>query len=62
MKRLAAGAGVLLLCAGSGLAAQREASSSTSADQWRGKWIAAPWSTERDGAELDGSRPMPVFG
>ena len=61
MKRLAAGAGVLLLCAGSGVAAQRAASSSTSADQWRGKWIAAPWSTERDGAELDGSRPMPVF-
>jgi hypothetical protein len=28
---------------------------------WTGKWIAAPWSTERDGAELDGSRPMPVF-
>ena len=28
---------------------------------WTGKWIAAAWSTERDGAELDGSRPMPVF-
>lgn len=28
---------------------------------WTGKWITAPWSTERDGAELDGSRPMPVF-
>lgn len=25
------------------------------------KWIQAPWSTERDGAEADGSRPMPVF-
>ncbi len=25
------------------------------------KWIQAPWSTERDGAELDGSRPMPIF-
>jgi len=25
------------------------------------KWIQAPWSTERDGAELDDSRPMPVF-
>src|SRR5579875_1564067 len=28
---------------------------------WTGKWIAAPWSTERDGAEADGSRPLPVF-
>ncbi|HEY4380642.1 MAG TPA: family 78 glycoside hydrolase catalytic domain [Acidobacteriaceae bacterium] len=28
---------------------------------WNARWIQAPWSTERDGAELDGSRPMPVF-
>jgi hypothetical protein len=28
---------------------------------WTAKWIQAPWSTGRDGAELDGSRPMPVF-
>jgi hypothetical protein len=28
---------------------------------WVAKWIQAPWSTERDGTELDGSRPMPVF-
>ena len=28
---------------------------------WTAKWIHAPWSTERDGAELDGTRPMPVF-
>jgi hypothetical protein len=28
---------------------------------WTAHWIQAPWSTERDGAELDGSRPMPVF-
>jgi alpha-L-rhamnosidase len=28
---------------------------------WAAKWIQAPWSTERDGAELDGSQPMPVF-
>lgn len=28
---------------------------------WKAKWIAAPWSTERDGAEADGSRPMPIF-
>src|SRR5581483_7554328 len=25
------------------------------------KWIQTPWSTVRDGAEADGSRPMPVF-
>ncbi len=25
------------------------------------RWIQAPWSTETDGAEADGSRPMPVF-
>lgn len=28
---------------------------------WTGKWIQAPWSSERDGAEPDGSKPMPVF-
>lgn len=28
---------------------------------WAAQWIQAPWSTERDGAELDGSRPLPVF-
>ena len=28
---------------------------------WTGRWIGAPWSTSRDGAETDGSRPMPVF-
>lgn len=28
---------------------------------WKAKWIAAPWSTVRDGAEADGSRPMPIF-
>src|SRR5579864_2685033 len=28
---------------------------------WTARWIQAPWSTERDGAELDGSKPMPVF-
>ena len=28
---------------------------------WTAKWIQAPWSTVRDGAELDGSRPMPIF-
>src|ERR1700677_5094595 len=30
-------------------------------DGWAAKWIQAPWSTERDGAEPDGSRPMPEF-
>ncbi len=30
-------------------------------DGWTAQWIQAPWSTERDGAEMDGSRPMPVF-
>lgn len=24
-------------------------------------WVGAPWSTVRDGAEADGSRPMPIF-
>ena len=28
---------------------------------WAARWIMAPWSTERDGAEPDGSRSMPVF-
>jgi alpha-L-rhamnosidase len=28
---------------------------------WAAQWIQAPWSTERDGAELDGSKPMPIF-
>ena len=37
-------------------------SSSASAPfAWKAKWIAAAWSTERDGAEADGSRPMPIF-
>jgi alpha-L-rhamnosidase len=28
---------------------------------WTAKWIGAPWSTVRDGAEADGSRSMPIF-
>lgn len=28
---------------------------------WTAVWIQAPWSTVRDGAEPDGSHPMPVF-
>ena len=30
-------------------------------EPWTARWIQASWSTERDGAELDGSKPMPVF-
>ncbi len=33
----------------------------SAAQEWTAKWIGAPWSTERDGAEVDGSKPMPVF-
>ncbi|QHN02996.1 Bacterial alpha-L-rhamnosidase [Granulicella sp. WH15] len=29
--------------------------------EWQGKWIQAPWSTIRDGAESDGGKPMPIF-
>ncbi len=60
MKRwgLLAGVGVAL----AGLAAAAGVSQTAVADQLgAAKWIQAPWSTERDGAELDGSRPMPVF-
>lgn len=28
---------------------------------WTAQWIGAPGSTVRNGAELDGSRPMPIF-
>jgi len=61
MRRLMVGVGVMLFCVGSAFAAQPSAALATSAGEWKGKWIEAPWSTERDGAELDGSRPMPVF-
>ena len=33
----------------------------TAAFAWTGRWIEAPWSTDRDGSEMDGSRPMPIF-
>jgi alpha-L-rhamnosidase len=33
----------------------------TAAGAWTGRWIAAPWSTVRDGSDIDGSKPMPVF-
>src|SRR5580704_9976292 len=61
MKRLVVRVGLLLVWTGFAVAAQHLASSMASADEWRGRWIQAPWSTERDGAELDGSRPMPIF-
>lgn len=42
--------------------AQPPASKEEHSAQWTGaQWIAAPWSTVRDGAEADGSRPLPVF-
>jgi alpha-L-rhamnosidase len=61
MKRLLMSVIPALVCAGCAMAAQYSATSMADADEWKGKWIQAPWSTERDGAELDGSRPMPVF-
>lgn len=42
-------------------ASMRARSQAASPQVWQAAWIAAPWSTERDGAELDGSRPMPIF-
>lgn len=48
---------LLLVALSAGLAhAQNQVEAS-----WSAHWIQAPWSTVRDGAELDGSRPMPVF-
>jgi len=46
----------VVMCGASGVAQQ-----AAGPNGWSAKWIAAPWSTERDGAEADGSRPMPVF-
>lgn len=39
----------------------REKTTSGESVAWSAKWIGAPWSTVRDGAELDGSQPMPIF-
>jgi|HubBroStandDraft_6_1064221.scaffolds.fasta_scaffold12467_5 alpha-L-rhamnosidase len=33
----------------------------TAAEEWKAQWIQAPFSSEEDGAALDGSHPMPVF-
>ncbi len=52
--RVLAGWMMVLLCwTGSSVAAETRL--------LQGRWIQAAWSTARDGAELDGSRPMPVF-
>ncbi len=51
MNRLLLGV-ALVVCGMSHAQAQR---------RWTAQWIGAPWSTVRDGAETDGSRPMPVF-
>lgn len=65
MKRLLVSAGLIVIYAGCALAVVSSGasadSSAANASDWKGRWIAAPWSTERDGAELDGSRPMPIF-
>jgi alpha-L-rhamnosidase len=44
-----------------GLNASSPARFRTAEESWTARWIQAPWSTGRDGAELDGSKPMPVF-
>jgi hypothetical protein len=49
-------AGLGMMLAAGAMAAQAKVDAG-----WIAKWIQAPWSTQRDGAELDGSRPMPVF-
>ena len=41
--------------------AVQTAVTSAAAEDWTAGWIAAPWSTERDGSSLDDSKPMPVF-
>jgi alpha-L-rhamnosidase len=55
------GAALAMLGVGGFAVAQRSVTAATGAGEWKGRWIEAPWSMERDGAELDGSRPMPVF-
>lgn len=49
---------VLATSVSHGAASQLSSSADTA---WHARWIQAPWSTERDGAEADGSRPMPIF-
>lgn len=55
---------VLLGAAGAAGAAAQQAKGADTVQATafeRAHWIAAPWSTERDGAEEDGSRPLPIF-
>jgi alpha-L-rhamnosidase len=52
---------MLLAVLGLGLRTARGAAPNAAEGDWVGRWIQAQWSTARDGAELDGSRPMPVF-
>jgi alpha-L-rhamnosidase len=56
MKAIAVAAGLGAMMAAGAVGAQQKP-----AGDWNARWIQAPWSTERDGAEPDGSRPMPVF-
>jgi alpha-L-rhamnosidase len=64
LRVLIATAGLCSALAG-GMAQSRPAGgtavAATADAAWTASWIQAPWSTERDGAELDGSRPMPLF-
>lgn len=57
--------GILLsaMCSSAVLGASQTAgpSQTDASFVWKAKWIGAPWSSERDGAEADGSRPMPIF-
>jgi hypothetical protein len=55
-----AGLGLALLT-GAGAAQMGKVRSAGADVAWTARWIQAPWSTVRDGAEPDGSRPMPVF-
>jgi alpha-L-rhamnosidase len=41
--------------------ADKSAQFFTADNTWTAHWIRAPWSTVRDGAELDSSLPMPIF-
>jgi alpha-L-rhamnosidase len=64
MKAMAAGAILGGMLAGVAQGQQKAAdrpAAGIAGEAWTARWIQAPWSTVRDGAELDGSRPMPVF-
>ena len=46
---------------GAGTSLSRQTQPPVAEESWTARWIQAAWSTARDGAELDGSKPMPVF-